>query len=210
MKPKTPQEYLENTEHAVRHFYAGLDSCWAVYRQALSHWDLSKAGELLTPENKAKLDEYLKLAHQYFDLKFSEATFAGSILQVAAMGIQYFSRNTVIPASCRDIVPKNHRATRFCVGKELYGLPIGLIVYAARNQYAHWDKEDLHEINRKIFQGLSLAHYADPLRDLAYDLSNPTITIYANEVLLGALKWTTYETYVAEVTALLDEACSSK
>lgn len=36
MRPKTPQEYLLQTEHAVRHLYEGIASCGAYYQQAAS------------------------------------------------------------------------------------------------------------------------------------------------------------------------------
>jgi len=37
--PKNPEEYFRDTEHAVRHLYAGLDSCWSYYQQALEVWE---------------------------------------------------------------------------------------------------------------------------------------------------------------------------
>lgn len=107
--------------------------------KALQYWDISKAGQPLTPDRCAELNRYLEVAGKYFDLKFSEATFAGAPLQVAAMGIRYFSRNTSIPASCASVVPARVKAAvPFCIGRELHGLPIGLIIYDARNQYNHW------------------------------------------------------------------------
>ncbi len=204
MKPETPQEYFLQTEHAVRHLYAGIASCWAYYKEALEHWDISKIGQPKTPENMAALNGSLKLAKKYFDLKFSEGAFAGSILQIAAMGIRYFSRNESIPESCREIVPvEAKQAIPFCIGKELYGLPIGLIIYAARNQYNHWDDEDPHKITTSVFNMLSSCFREDMFHDLAFSLSNPGITVYANEVLLTALGWGTYEKYLSEMGALL-------
>jgi hypothetical protein len=41
------------------------------------------------------------------------------------------------------------------------------------------------------------------LADLAFDLSNPTSNVYANEVLLVALGWKSYDTYLAEMNSLL-------
>lgn len=203
MKPNTPQEYLQQTENAVRHFYAGLESCWSVYQDALSHWDISKINRPLTPEDRTELDKYLKLAGRYFDLKLSEATFAGSILQVAAIGIRYFSRNEVVPESCKEIVSeKDKAAIPYCVGKELHGLPTGLIVYGGRNQYNHWG-EKLHHVNQRVFDVLTKAFYHDMFTDLAFDLSNPSITIYSGEVLLTALQWTTYDVYEEEMSGLL-------
>ena len=187
----------------VRHFYEGLRSCWSYYEKALQYWDLSKVADPLTPELKADLDRYLELAGKYFDLKFSEATFAGSILQVAAMGIRYFSRNEFIPPCCEGIVPKSADSViPFCIGRELHGLPIGLIIYSARNQYDHWD-ENPKPITSKVFAELSEAFSNNMHYDLAFDIGNPTITVYANEVLLGATGWTTYEHYLAEMGELL-------
>jgi hypothetical protein len=79
----------------------------------------------------------------------------------------------------------------------------GLIVYAARNQYAHWDDEQPHEVTKNVFAALSAAFSHDMLSDLAFALSNPTINVYANEVLLVALGWKSYDTYLAEMTSLL-------
>jgi hypothetical protein len=204
MDPRTLDEYLRRTEHAVRHLYAGLDSCWAYYRQALTHWDISKVGEPMTPESRAELERYLELAGRYFDLKFSEATFAGSILQVAAIAIRRFSSNTVVPGTCLALVPpKAKGAIPFCVGRQVHGIPAGLIVYAARNQYNHWDDEPW-EATRRVFDALCAAFYSNPLYDLAFDLGNPSITIHANEVLLGALRWRNYEQYDAEIRDMLD------
>jgi hypothetical protein len=85
----------------------------------------------LTPERKAGLDRYLELAGKYFDLKFSEAMFAGAILQVAYIAIRLYSRNASIPANCSALVrPSQKSAIPFCIGRDLHGIPTGLIVYA--------------------------------------------------------------------------------
>jgi len=201
--PKDPDEYFRQTEHAVKHAYAGLDSCWQYYQEALQHWDISQVGQPMTPERKAALDRYLELAGKYFDLKFSEAMFAGAILQVAYMGIRIYSRNTSIPAKCSGFVrPSQNSAIPFCIGKEHHGIPSALIVCAARNQYNHWDEQP-HEVTKKVFDALSAAFYHNMLSDLAFELSNPTINVYANEVLLVALGWKSYDTYLTEMKSLL-------
>ncbi|MCJ7622458.1 MAG: hypothetical protein MUO76_03065, partial [Anaerolineaceae bacterium] len=70
-------EYLDLTEHAVRHFYLGLASCWDVYEQALVHWDISRIGKPLSEEEQLRAQKYVAQAGKYFDLKFSEGTLAG-------------------------------------------------------------------------------------------------------------------------------------
>jgi hypothetical protein len=90
-------EYLDQTEHAVRYFYAGLDDCWKVYERALQHWDTSRIGKPLTEEELERANRFVEQAGKYFDLKFSEGTLAGAIVQVAATSIRLFSKNTIIP-----------------------------------------------------------------------------------------------------------------
>lgn len=209
--PNTSDEYLQETEHAVKHLYAGLDSCWSYYRAALEHWDITKVGQPMTPERKATLDSYLELAGKHFDLKFSEATFAGAILQVAHMGIRFFSplsQQVSPPASHERLIRSDDgrivkKAIPFCIGPERHGVPVGLIIYAARNQYNHWDDEKPHVVPRHVFRALSAAFSDNMWFDLAFDLSNPTITVYASEVLLIALGWTTYDKYLAGMKSLL-------
>jgi hypothetical protein len=197
------REYLDLTEHAVRYFYTGLDNCRQVYEHALEHWDLSRIGKPLTEKEMERARKYVEQADKYFYLKFSEGTLAGAIVQVAATGIRLFSTNKVIPDDCIHIVtPKAEAAIPFCIGKRIYGLPIGLIIYAARNQYAHWEV-DPHKVTTNIFHQLLNAFRNNLIYDLAYDLENPTIDIYANEILLGGLKWTSYEKFRSEMEELL-------
>lgn len=205
--PKTLNDYICRTEHAVKHLYAGLDSCKEYYTQAQGHWDITQINEPMTAERKATLDEYLQLSSTYFELKLSEAMFAGGILQMAYMAIRLYSRNNIIPESCANIVrPKQKTALPFCIGRELYGFPVGLIIYAGRNQFSHWDDEEPHEITRSVFDALSISFRVNPWSDLAFSLSNPSINVYANEVLQVALQWHTYETYIAELQTLLESA----
>ena len=158
----------------------------------------------MTSETRTGLNRYLELAGKYFDLKFSEATFAGAILQVAYMAIRLYSGNSAIPPSCAGLVrPTYKSAIPFCIGPVWHSVPIGLIIYAARNQYNHWDDKEPHEVQKNVFGALSAAFYDNMLADLAVDLSNPTINVYANEVLLGALGWRSYDTYLAEMKSLL-------
>lgn len=202
--PKTAEKYFEDTEHSVRHLYEGLDSCWSYYKQAMEHWDISQVGQPLTEERKVSIQKYLELAKKHFDLKFSEAMFAGGILQIAFMAIKLYSSNKSIPSSCATLVDlKNKSAIPFCIGQECHGIPIGLIIYAGRNQYSHWDDEEPHKVTRNVFTALSAAFYDNMMADLAFDIGNPTINVYANEILLTAMNWTTYDTYLHEMKILL-------
>ena len=208
--PDTSDKYFEVTEHVVRHLYAGLDSCWSYYEQALEHWDISQVEQPLTPEKKEALKKYLELADKYFDLKFSEAMYAGGILQIAFMAIKLYSVNTSIPTSCTSLVKhENTAAIPFCIGRECHGIPTGLLIYAGRNQYSHWDDEEPRKVTRNVFNALSAAFHDNMFADLAFALSNPTINVYANEVLLTALRWKSYDTYLGEMMSMLAPSTAS-
>lgn len=209
--PKTAEEYFQRTEHAVKHAYAGLASCWSyveeaeknarppVIKDGMAHYLPPQ-----TPEEEAQLERSLAAYRKYFELKISEAMFAGSILDAAYMAIKLYSRNTSIPASCASFVkPSQPTMPPFCIGADRHGIPTGLIVYAGRNQYAHWGDDEAHDVTRAVFAALDWAFRNNMWADLAFDLSNPTINIYAGEILHTALGWSSYDTYVVEMKKLL-------
>ena len=157
-----------------------------------------------TPEDEANLRYHGELLQKFFELQFSEAMFAGFILQTAHMAISLYSPCKAVPESCYTFVrPENTRTARFCIGKDRYGVPTGLIVYAGRNQYAHWDEEEHHPTNERVFEALNSAFADNMFADLAFELSNPSINIFASEVLLTALGWRSYEIYLTEMHELL-------
>ena len=184
-------------------------SCWDMYKSAMESWNISRIGLPFTDEERSRVEKYLDQSQKYFDLKFSEATFCGCILQIAAVGIRRFSKNDSIPEFCNDLFPKHptkyKKVVPFLVGEEVFGLPKGLIVYAGRNQYNHWDEdfESIRKIQKVVFAKLSEAHLYDNFLDLAFDTWNPSVPILSNHILLSVLKWRTYETYLKEMTELL-------
>ena len=130
--PKTPAEYFQKTEHAVRSAYGGLHSCWTYYQQGLQHTTVFEPPK--TREDQARLDRGLELVRKYFDVKIFEAMFSGLILRTAYMAIRLYSRNKTIPPSCAMLVkPSQKSAIPFCIGKERHGIPAGLIIFAGRN-----------------------------------------------------------------------------
>jgi hypothetical protein len=212
--PKTAEDYFQRTEHAVKYAYTGLASCWSYVEEAEKHARPPVIKEGMahylpteTPEEKAQLERSLAAYRKYFELKISEAMFAGSVLEAAFMAIKLYSRSTSIPASCASFVkPSQTTVLPFCIGAERYGIPTGLIVYAGRNQYAHWGDDEFHDVTRAVFAALNRAYMDNMWADLAFDLSNPTINIYAGEVLFTALGWRSYDTYLVEMQKLLPSA----
>lgn len=210
-----PAKYLQETEHAVHQLFDGI----AYYRSILEEMPVpvfvtsisyddnkeawNNAFDKWSEENKEAIDRSYKISREYLGLSFSNATLCGSVLQIAFMGISLFSNNNVIPSSCKRFVNKAEKgkdAVRYCIGREVRGLPIGIVIYAARNQYNHWDDPKPRRITQAVFEGLALVHGS--LRDPAFDLSNPNLKIYSHNV-LGLLGWHSFDGYWADIHKLL-------
>lgn len=159
-----------------------------------------------TSDEKVQLENYLQCARECFGYSFSQATLCGSILQIAFMGIRLFSKNAEIPDSCSQIVePQQKKAIPFCIGREIHQLPIGVIIYASRNQYNHLDDEQPHRITQSVFHALAYAHCNDPFLDLAFDLGNSLIDarVIARTVVTSLLGWNYYKDYHEDMKKLL-------
>jgi hypothetical protein len=195
MADRDAGKYLKDTEHATRHLFAGVNQCESLLRG-------------LTPPSEARtMDEvrrYMEAAEAYFGRSFSEATLCGSILQVAFVGVFLFSRNTAIPDDCATLVKAtNQKAVRFCMGRRVHGVPVGLLIYAGRNQFNHWDDEAFDSPTTAVFGALMAAHYDNPLFDLAYEMNYPARTLKANHIVLNELRWRVYDEYEADMRSLL-------
>jgi len=192
---KHPESYLAETEHAVRHLFTGID-----------YYESLLAG--MTPPSQANnMDEvkrYMELAELYFGYSISEATLCGAILQIAFMGIFLFPRNNAVPVHSSSLVkPENRKAIPFCVGRLVHDIPIGLIIYAGRNQFNHWDDESFDYPTTQVFLALLHAHYENPMFDMAYELEYPARTIKANHIVLNELRWRTFEQYSMDMKSLV-------
>lgn len=139
----------------------------------------------------------------YSSVDAARDVIAGSILQVAYVAIKQYSTvsnktasvlrfeskiNTLIDNS-PDVRSKHFSLPLvFCVGRHLEELPIGLVVYAARNQYNHFEEKRLSIVNEIIFDYLNLL-WPEPIKnDLSFNLKNKKYRFYSYAVLC-ALGW---------------------
>ena len=187
--------YLAQTKDAVQQ----LISAAVRYEEIL-------AGEI--PPSQAKeqsqVERYMAAAEEYFGLQFSQATLCGSILQVAFMGIDLFSENTVIPPDCSNLVrPIDTKAIKFCIGRPVHSIPIGLLVYAGRNQYNHWDDKTFDFPTTEVFEALIDAYRENSFFDMAYELNYPERTIKSNYIVLGELGWGDYDSFYRDMIGLV-------
>ena len=134
----------------------------------------------------------------------SEAVLCGAVLQIAFMAVFLFSKNETIPAnSSRLVKPENKKAIPFCIGRLVHNIPIGMIIYAGRNQFNHWEDRSFDHPTTQVFKALFLAHYDNPFFDMAYELEFPERMIKANHLVLNELKWKNYEHYSTDMKSLV-------
>ena len=205
-------EYIRETEHAVRQLFDGIAHYQHILKEMLNPVFMSntsfddkesweKEFSRWLEENKEELEKSRKKSREYFGLSFSNATLCGSILQIATMAVELFSKNEEIPKRCRSFLNSGQKAVKYCIGRKVRGLPLGIIIYAARNQYNHWDDPKPHKITKAVFDALALNHNYGHVKDPAFDLSNPTLNIYSHNI-LGLLEWKSYEAYEEDIREL--------
>ena len=188
------QGYVEQTSDAVKQLIRAA----AQYEQILA----GRITPLQSP-NELQLKEYMAAAEEYFGLSFSQAALCGSILQVAFMGLELYSTNTTISPDCVDLVGTTQKAVKFCVGRRVHNIPVGLLIYAGRNQYNHWDEETFYHPTTQVFRALIQAYYDNPLFDMAYELNYPARTTKSHYIVMGELRWQNYDRYEADMKELL-------
>lgn len=219
MGVKSVEEYFAKTESAVRILFNGI----CVYTELLrgiqrpvfvsGHLDEKK----LTPEfsawekaNSAEIEAVRKAEEKFFAESFALATLCGSLLQVASKAIEMFSKNTDVDEKIKSIVTIkdqrgrfkiNHKVKRFCIGRRVNDVPIGLIIYAGRNQHMHCDAEELSEVNLRVFGMLAMVPGYQEYRDPAFDLCTKRLDSYASNI-TALLAWRSYSAYFNDMNAL--------
>jgi hypothetical protein len=110
---------------------------------------------------------------------------AGSILQIAYIAIKRYavfkgkSENSLhFESEINRLIRENPNARsknhfslpdEFCVGRDIGHLPLGMIVYAARNQYNHFDADRLKIVNEVVFNHLHNL-WPDPGNGMSFSL----------------------------------------
>lgn len=205
---ESPAEFLERTSSAAGHLFAAIDSYMQLLRgnpvftgsfsDEKQHKEAFKAWMV---KNKVEIERGLAAEREFHAEKYALAILCGSILQVAATGIRLYSKNQEVPSEWKKVIKSN--AERFCIGREVRGVPLGLVVYAARNQYNHPEDEKLREPSTTIFEKLATMHIDGKLcRDPAFDLKVRLRWNYPSNV-ISLLGWSDYEAYESDMRSLL-------
>lgn len=205
-------DYLDRTESAARHLLNGLDGYRAILRRAPVL--VQCGGYASREEHDAAIDQWLEtnesglearrfVEREYLAEHNALAALCGSLLQLSVMTVQLFSNNKEVPESVRDIIQPGKKAATFSLGREIRTVSIGLVIYAGRNQYNHFDEGTLREPNSAIFERLATCGgYGERIRDPAFDLQNESLRNYAPNI-VGLLEWRGYDAYRADMESLL-------
>jgi hypothetical protein len=210
------KEYLSKTESASKILFGGIDSYLDILRETPSPvfvpgsfeeegW--KKEDEKWQCKNKEEIRVSIEAQNRFVDEFFAMSTLCSSLLQIAAMAIQKYSTNSDVPDNFAEVIKTASKPAKFCVGRLKRGIPIGLIIYAGRNQFNHLDEDKLREPNTTIFEKLSQiedlsnkgAHYKDP----AFDLNNALLASYASNIII-ILGWHSYEDYSKDILGLFE------
>lgn len=82
-------------------------------------------------------------------------------------------------------------------------MPLGLVIYAGRNQYNHAEDNVLLEPSATVFEWLTTHHtYGNGVRDPAFDLGGRLVWNYAANI-TSLIGWRAYESYEADMREML-------
>ena len=200
------EEYIEGTRSAVQKLYQAVDSYYDLLREpqrpAFTFWGeynekVRRTHEKWTEENKTVLEERASRDEKFAAETFAIATLCGSILQFPSMAIEICSKNTKSHHKFLDLIPDNHKVAKFCIGREVNEVPIGLIIYAGRNQAHHYDDKQYGKVTERVFQNLATWYsptFNKSFTDSRLDLSNENVINFAANI-LWLLEWQNYESY---------------
>jgi hypothetical protein len=166
----------------------------------------------------------LKKAKAAFSSKdVARDVISGSILQIAYAAIDVYAPsiqkpqkvlefeaeiNKMLTSSLKKPRCKHFELPKaFCVGRLLGHLPIGLVIYAARNQYNHFNEDRLSVVNEVIFNYLNIIFPEPRKTGISFNLYDG-MRFYSYSVLC-ALGWVdsrkrpAYQAYISEMAEVL-------
>ncbi len=208
------EEYLARTETATKLLFEGVRAYRAMLLGAArattfassytDHEDWEAQYATWRQHNDAEITRAEYQYNLYFAETFSNATLCGSILQIASKGIEKYSKNDTAPVDVQGLVGNLGRAKRFCIGRRIRDLPMGLIVYAGRNQHMHFEEGRLQAPSQQIFHRLATAwdKGRNEVKDPAFNPENPSLDSLAHNV-VGLLGWRTYEDFTRDMANML-------
>lgn len=219
------ETYLKDTRYAIEQLLSNLRFYRDLYSELLEalheHKDFVFSDEYNSdPENPDYDKELARYEHESTETQarckaalsklpgagVSRNAIAGAIVQIAFMGIKMHSKRTDIPEGWEafGVSSKGSRNNLrlFGGGRLVWGqVPVGLVIYAARNQYNHYDEAPKNALVQEVFR--RIRSYGR--ENLAFE-DVPSFDTNAEGVadhLLSLLGWNSYEQVAADLRAVL-------
>jgi hypothetical protein len=189
--------YLSNTERAIRALFEGIDQYHAEY-------DFLKELPPSPPEeNEEAWSNYSRKGHMAVEEILALSYLSGSILQIAFAGIKQFGKVPDRTTSEWEGLTKSGARKKFLFGREVRGIPLGIVVLAGRNQHCHYEEEKPHKLTQQVFEALATrceGGERDTRFCLSTLMSEGGVPIRnAAAAILNVLEWTTFEKVVEDL-----------
>ncbi len=208
----THEQYLEKTRSAQEHLFLAIES----YKSFLAPTKIAMfSGTFASEEeseiarkswgkaNEAVIQDSLAGQRRYMAESISIAVLSGAILALAEKFLEMFSTNSEPVDNLGFDLSSNK--LKYCVGRRINGIPLGLVVHAARNQHFHFESPSNHSPVSEVFLALSrrVSHSSNEVYfDPAFQLTEHTRPFMAANV-LDLIGWRSAEEYMAEMNALI-------
>ena len=208
---QTIDEYLRRTRSASEHLFEALASYVRILDDneppIFSFWgDAEEAYREWQKEHKEEIERSLEAQHEYVAEFVAMNAICGAILQMAFHAFIMCSSNTVVPAELAGIVKPDTRAVQFCVGRSIRRVPLGLVVYAGRNQHMHMEDATFNTVTEHV-----LAELRDnpPERDMSALVVSDCFVVNQAEgksqakAFVDVLLWRDREAYERDLRSVL-------
>lgn len=189
----------------------------------LNSYSWIKIRALVSLTKSRKREEMEERKEVFSSTDVAREVIAGSILQIAYMALERYAIPIGKTENALNFESEINRLIReypgarmkgafklpdkFCVGREIGRLPIGMLVYAGRNQFNHFSEERLSVVNELVFNHLQNI-WPTPPNGLTFDLyKTKRILSYS---ILTALGWndsengTGYSAYKLDMSEVLN------
>lgn len=164
-------------------------------------------------DNKEKINARLQAEKRYVVESFALANLCGAVLQSAAVTIRRFSQKKPVPPELHKILDPKSPITSYCIGRKVRNINLGMIIYAGRNQYNHFEDGRLKNPSLAVFELLKKCsfqvsdeggNYRYEYKDPAFDLENPSLECYAHNI-LALIGWKSYDDYRHDLLSMFFE-----
>lgn len=205
-------DYLTRTSSATRKLFEGVESYLDPLRKGIigavfvsegsDPATFSASYSTWAEMNSRQLEQSKQTQEEFVAELFAMAALCGAILEIAHKGIQMHSITSTLSGVASEIVGESSAARQFAIGREVKGVPIGLIIYAGRNQHAHFDEAKLSRVNHAVFDHLARVPGFEGVKDPAVDLArHPSASVAHNVTYL--LGWRDFAAYSRDMESLL-------